>query len=88
MPWLMCGGYMAALTLWKLTVQVKFASLHPMKLLVLLEKRINCINTINNYQFDFIINWSSKLLKGQISFFLKLDYGLVVNKQSTVVMIP
>lgn len=82
-PGLFLVALMTAFTFSKLTIGVKFASLHPLNTSVVLSRRFN---HINNYWLDFIISWCSKLLKEQINFFLKPGHDLTVNKQSPVVM--
>lgn len=82
-PGLFLVALMIAFTFPKLTIGVKFASLHPLNIFVLLNRRFNYIN---NYWLDFIISWCSKLLKEQINFFLKPGHDLIVNKQSPVVL--
>lgn len=48
-PGLFAVALMAAFKFGELTVQVKFASLHPLKLFVLLNRRLSYINNTNNY---------------------------------------
>lgn len=72
-PGLFVVALMAVFTFCKFTVWVKFASVYPLDLFILLTRRFNYINTANSYDLIFLINWSSRFLKEKINFFLKPD---------------
>lgn len=83
LPWFICGGSYSRFIFWKLTIWVKFASLHALEFFVLWDRKFNYIMADDNYWLAFIINWSSKMSKEQINFFSKPGSGHRVKKQST-----